>query len=228
VTGGGDRPGEGTGPDENADLSGYWEELMGGFRGTADGATARFGSAQAALIRDLVGQVTELLGGDAADKGGPADSGSGGSSGRPEGLPEDPGFPDDFSALIGQTDDQQLPDDPVLARLLPDAYRDDPKASAEFRKYTEGGLRSEKAAAARTVLATLPPQGGRIRLSGKEAQAWLRALNDIRLALGTRLEVTDDFDEHVAGLAADDPRSALVAIYQWLGILQESLVQALS
>jgi hypothetical protein len=121
-----------------------------------------------------------------------------------------------------------LPDDPVLARLLPDAYRDDPEASGEFRRYTEQGLRSGKAAAARTVLATLPPEGGRIRLSEPEAQAWLRAINDVRLALGTRLGVTDDFDDQVSDMEPEDPRAAYVGVYQWLAFLQETLVQALS
>ena len=130
--------------------------------------------------------------------------------------------------MIGLTDNATLPDDPVLARLLPDAYREDPEAAGEFRRYTEQGLRSGKAAAARTVLATLPPGGGRVRLSEPEAQAWLRALNDVRLALGVRLEVTDDFDERVDEIGPDDPRSAYIGVYQWLAFLQETLVRALS
>jgi len=232
VTSSGDRPGEGTGPEDNefADPGGgYLEELMGGFRATADGATARFGRAQAAILRDLVGQVAELITGEAPEEGEPAGGPPGGPGGQPAGWPEnDPVASGDLAALTGMTDNPELPDDPVLARLLPDAYREDPEASAEFRRYTENGLRAGKAAAARTVLATLPSQGGRIRLSQPEAQAWLRALNDVRLALGTRLEVTDDFDAQVADMTADDPNTAVVAIYQWLGILQESLVEALS
>lgn len=237
MTGGRDRPGEGSEPDEYqpdeyayADPSGdYQEELMGGFRATSGGATARFGRAQAAILRDLVGQVTELITGETPGEGGAADQPPGEPGSGPAGWPEDgPAGPDDLAALLGLTENPQLPDDPVLARLLPDAYAGDPEASAEFRRYTENGLRSGKAAAARTVLATLPPQGGRIRLSEPDAQAWLRALNDIRLALGTRLEVTEDFDQQMAGIRADDPRAAVVAIYQWLGILQESLVVALS
>jgi len=143
-------------------------------------------------------------------------------------LDDGPAGPDDLAAMIGLTEDAELPSDPVLARLLPDAYRDDPEASGEFRRYTEQGLRSGKTAAARTVLATLPPKGGRVRLSRPEAQAWLRALNDVRLALGTRLEVTDDFDEQVAHMGPGDPRAAYVGVYQWLAFLQETLVLALS
>jgi hypothetical protein len=206
---------------------------MAGFRHTSGGATARFAAGQAAIIRDLVGQVVELIGGDPeADDGalGPEDVASASQNWREDGQIG----ADELAAMTGMTDSPDLvgggalPDDPVLARLLPDAYSDNPEASGEFRRYTEPGLRSGKAAAARTVLATLPASGGRVRLSEPEAQAWLRALNDVRLALGTRLGVTDDFDEQVADMGADDPRSPYVGVYQWLAYLQESLVQALS
>jgi len=198
---------------------------MAGFRRTAaGGATARFPAAQAAIIRELVSQVAELIGEP------PAEGAGDGSAGGPGGRLPDEGRrgADDIAAMIGLSENSELPDDPVLARLLPDAYRDDPEASGEFRRYTERGLRSGKAAAARTVLETLPRGGGRVRLSGPQAQAWLRALNDVRLALGVRLEVTDDFDQHVADIRPDDPRSAYAGVYQWLAFLQETLVHALS
>jgi hypothetical protein len=203
---------------EDGSDQGGLEELMAGFRATSGGATARFGAAQATIIRDLVGQIAELINEDAP----------GGAAGEP-GWPDDgPAGPDDLAAMIGLTDNTKLPDDPILARLLPDAYSDDPEASGEFRRYTEQGLRSGKVAAARTVLATLPAGGGRVRLSGPEAQAWLRALNDVRLALGVRLEVTDDFDDQVEEIGPDDPRAAYVDVYHWLAFLQETLVRALS
>jgi Domain of unknown function (DUF2017) len=223
-------PGDAFGPDDEAvDL----EDLMAGFRHTSGGATARFAAGQAAIIRDLVGQVVELIGVEeqASDPGlGPEDVASASRQWREDGQVG----ADELAAMTGMADstelpeDAGLPDDPVLARLLPDAYSGDPEAAGEFRRYTEPGLRSAKAAAARTVLATLPPSGGRIRLSEPEAQAWLRALNDVRLALGTRLGVTDDFDDQVADMKPDDPRSPYVGVYQWLAYLQESLVQALS
>jgi hypothetical protein len=222
---GGQGPDSGQEPEEGLSL----EDLMAGFRGTAGGATARFAAAQAAIIRDLVGQIVELI-----DADGEYDSAVGlddGATGEPGGggLPTD-GSVDagDLDAMAQFTENADLPDDPVLARLLPDAYSDNPEASGEFRRYTEQGLRSGKVAAARTVLATLPPKGGRIRLSESEAQAWLRALNDVRLALGVRLGVTDDFDEQVTDMGPEDPRSAYVGVYQWLAFLQETLVQALS
>ena len=208
---------------EDGSDQGGLEELMAGFRATSGGATARFGAAQATIIRDLVGQIADLI---SEDRPGGAAAGPG--AGEPGWPDNGPAGPDDLAAMIGLTDNAKLPDDPVLARLLPDAYSDDPEASGEFRRYTEQGLRSGKVAAARTVLATLPAGGGRVRLSGPEAQAWLRALNDVRLALGVRLEVTDDFDDRVDEIEPDDPRAAYVDVYHWLAFLQETLVRALS
>ena len=221
--------GAGPEPEESVNLP----ELLGGFRPSrGGGATARFGTVEAANIRYLVGQVVELLGGDTLDEEKPDDRTAGPRDRPSEKTPDAPddGLPsaDDLAAMIGLTENHELPSDPALARLLPDAYSDDPEASGEFRRYTEQGLRSGKVAAARTVLATLPPTGGRVRLSGPEAQAWLRALNDVRLALGVRLEVTEDFDELVARMSPDDPRLAYADMYHWLGYLQETLVGALS
>jgi hypothetical protein len=187
------------------------EALVAGFRATSGGVTARFAAAQARIVRDLVGQVAELVSGDQLASGG-----------RP------PGEPADLAAELGLSDSTALPDDPVLARLLPDGYAEDPEAASEFRRYTEQGLRDGKIAAARTVLQTLPDKGGRVRLSEADAQAWLRALNDVRLALGVRLGVTDDFDERWRDIDPEDPRSAYVWVYHWLAFLQESLVNALS
>jgi hypothetical protein len=116
----------------------------------------------------------------------------------------------------------------VLARLLPDAYSDDPEAAGEFRKYTEPALRSAKYEVAKQVLDTLPEAGGRIQLSKDEALAWLKALNDVRLALGVRLGVTEEFEEDWAKLKPDDPQWTAYEVYAWLGAVQESLVQALA
>ncbi len=178
---------------------------MARFRATSGGVTARFAAPHARIVRDLVGQIAVLVGGD-----------------------EPSGDADDLAAELGLSDSTELPDDPVLARLLPDGYAEDPEASGEFRRYTEQGLRDGKVAAARTVLDTLPARGGRVRLTEADAQAWLRALNDVRLALGVRLGVTDDFDEQSEDIDPGDPRSAYVWVYHWLAYLQESLVDALS
>ena len=203
------------------------EEQLAGFRSTSSGATARFAAPQAAIIRSLVSQIAELVAVE-EDQDLDLTTGTGPGTAADAGAELPPGSPDDLVARLGLSRSTELPDDPVLARLLPDAYRDDPAASGEFRRYTEQDLRSGKVAAAMTVLQTLPPSGGRVRLSQSDAGAWLRALNDVRLALSVRLGVTDDFDEQVEDMSADDPRSAYVWVYQWLAFLQDSLVGALS
>ncbi|HKB30982.1 MAG TPA: DUF2017 domain-containing protein [Streptosporangiaceae bacterium] len=185
--------------------------------------TARFSATDAMLLRELVSQIAELVGGPPAE-GAPA-----------EGLPVEgppPGMPAadvsaDFADALGLTEDASLPDDPALARLLPDAYPDDPGASGEFRRYTEKDLRAAKIAAARTVLDTLPEGGGRIRLSQPQAEIWLRAINDIRLALGVRLSITEDMYEEMGRIKPDDARYTVLAVYDWLSGTQESLVHAL-
>ena len=66
-----------------------------------------------------------------------------------------------------------------------------------------------------------------MRLTQDEAQAWLGALNDVRLALGVRLEITEDYEDEMAQADWADPRSAYLEVYHWLGYVQDSLVQAL-
>jgi hypothetical protein len=202
-------------------------EALNGFRGVrGGGASATFVASQAGIIRSLVSQIAELVGGEPGlGEPGPGQPGLG-EPGLGEPGPGDPSM-DDLARLLGQTGPATPPDDPVLARLLPDAYADDAEAAGDFRRFTEQELRDGKAAAARTVLATLPEDGGRIRLSDEEGQVWLRALNDVRLALGVRLSITEDFDARAADLDPADPRSAYMWIYDWLTFLQETLVRAL-
>ena len=77
------------------------------------------------------------------------------------------------------------------------------------------------------MLATLPAEGGQVRLGPEDAQAWLRALNDVRLAIGTVLGITEDYEDELEAASWSDPRSAYLEIYHWLGYLQDSLVRAL-
>jgi hypothetical protein len=131
--------------------------------------------------------------------------------------------------LTGLGSDPVTPEDPVLARLLPDAYRDDPAAASEFRRYTEADLRLRKREHARVVqidLAASAP-AGHVVIDGPRTQAWLGALNDLRLALGTNLGVEEDLDEFADQLPDDDPRLAMLAVYHWLGLVQDTLVGAL-
>ncbi len=123
--------------------------------------------------------------------------------------------------------------DPAVERLFPDVYPEDAAAAAEFRRYTEDDLREGKLEQAQLLLDTLPADGGNVRLDEPSAEAWLRALTDIRLVLGTRLDVSDDTDlasELDEAVAHDptSPRVALLSVYGYLTYLQESLVDAVA
>jgi Domain of unknown function (DUF2017) len=171
------------------------------------GVRAWLAATEASLLRFLVGEVLTLV--------------------APEGPPSQPA--DDLEALLDESaTPRKEPEDPVLARLLPDGYRDDPEAAGEFRRYTESSLRSAKQQAAQEMLDTLPDEGGRIQLTQEQALSWLKALNDVRLALGVKLGVTEDFEDQWAGLKPDDPQWSAFEVYAWLGLVQESLVRALA
>ena len=185
------------------------------------GARAWLAAAEAGLLRNLVGQIMALV-----DEGSVDDSGVSGDEGHPS-DPRDETLAA-LEAMLHEPGSPLAPEDPVLARLLPDGYRDDPEAAGEFRKYTEPSLRSAKHQAAQVMLDSLPASGGRIQLTGDQALAWLKALNDVRLALGVRLGVTEDFEEQWGRLKPDDPQWSAFEVYAWLGAVQESLVQALA
>ena len=115
--------------------------------------------------------------------------------------------------------------DPVVTRLLPPGHRSDPELAADYRDLTEAALRSGKADDLAIVRATLPPEGGEVRLDDDQARAWLRTTNDLRLALGTRLGVTADTEP------PEDPteeEGSQLAVYYWLTAVQGSLIDALA
>ena len=127
--------------------------------------------------------------------------------------------------LVEQLDAADATDAATL-RLLPDAYRGDPEAAAEFRRYTQDGLVERKIRNARAISAAVQTvaAGGvraKVVLSPDDAQAWIRGLSDIRLTLATRLGIETDDDE-------PDWEQPVAQLYGWLGYVQESLVQALS
>jgi hypothetical protein len=123
--------------------------------------------------------------------------------------------------------------DPVVDRLFPDIYPEKPADSAEFRLYTEGELKTGKIDQAGAILAALPDDGpGEVRLDHEAAEAWLRAINDVRLAMGTRLDIRGDTDlgDELDDAVLHDPASSRVfqlSVYAYLGYLQESLLNAL-
>lgn len=114
----------------------------------------------------------------------------------------------------------EAPDDPSLERLFPPAY-DDAESESEYRRLMGDELLDGRRRALRTLEETLDED----RLTGEQAQAWLTALNDLRLVLGTRLDVTED--ALLEGLRPGDPRAPELALYAYLSWLQEQLVEAL-
>src|SRR5258708_2954323 len=183
------------------------------------GARAWLAAAEASLLRSLVSQVMSLVEPDDLED-------QGQDRGQEQGHDEDAELAG-LEAMVQGPGADKPPDDPVLARLLPDGYRDDPEAAGEFRRYTEPALRSAKHQAAQEMMDTLPEAGGRIQLTQGQALSWLKALNDVRLALGVRLGVTEEIQEQWARLKPDDPQWSAFEVYAWLGAVQESLVQAL-
>lgn len=173
-------------------------------------------SAEARLLADLFGDLLDLL---ADDDPQPPRSNEVDPLAAELGLD---GFGDDTPTT--------RPDDPALARLFPDAYPDDPDATAEFRRYTQADLTAERRRRANVALESLEriKGGGRLSLIPVEAAAWLGALNDLRLVLGTRLEISTDDQEPGQDFGPSDPRTAYIPVYYYLGYLQETLVEALS
>ena len=129
---------------------------------------------------------------------------------------------DPLARMLNMSGSTQISEDPALARLFPDGYTDDEHASADFRRFTEQDLRAQKIAALTTIKEVLSNWTGKSSLTDQQAQDWLRALNDLRLVLGTRLEITDhgdrDFD-------SEDPGMHL---YNYLTYLQGTLIDALT
>ncbi|MEU5975125.1 DUF2017 domain-containing protein [Streptomyces sp. NPDC047315] len=204
-------------------MPGHFEPLPGG------GAAIALDDVEVSILRSLAVQLMELIGpGDEPVEG------------------EDP-----LAALFAEGPSEP-PADPALARLFPDAYRGpttQPKSaaedeeltasSAEFRRFTENDLRTGKRENAFAVVRALDgldaagDAGAVLELTPDDARCWLGALNDLRLTIGTRLEITDD--EGAEGdptgglyqLPDSDPRKPMVMAYLWLGVLQETLVETL-
>lgn len=136
-------------------------------------------------------------------------------------------LPDEERALLRFLPDElrsllvEAPEDPRLRRLFPPAY-DDAEDEAAYREL----MGNELAEGRNRALQVLAETAAAERLTGEQAQAWLTALNDLRLVLGTRLNVTDE--SLLEGLAENDPRAPELALYAYLSWLQEQLVEALS
>lgn len=164
----------------------------------AGGFSAEFDEQERALLAHLARDLQEFLGPETA-----------GSS------------PDPLS--IGILESASISDDPALARLFPDAYELDEDSADDFRRYTENDLRDAKAAHLASLVSSVENSGDHTTLTEAEARSWMIALNDLRLVIGTRLHLDDDEQPDIEPEYIEQ----LMAIYQWLTWLQESLVGAL-
>jgi uncharacterized protein DUF2017 len=181
---------------------------------TADGPRFRSSLAahEAALLKSLVTSVLSML--DDRESSAPAD---------------------ELSEITGmKTGNPQRPEDATMGRLLPDFYRSErnhPAGSATAESLN-GALRSlhepeiidAKREAGQRLLRTMPADGGRFELTEDDANAWIAAVNDVRLALGTMLGVGPEGPEQ---LPPEHPMAGHLDVYQWLTVLQEYLVVAL-
>ncbi|MFD7627825.1 DUF2017 domain-containing protein [Streptomyces sp. NPDC059851] len=198
--------------------AGMFEARKGG------GAAIALDEIEISILRSLAVQLLELIG--------PG--------------PESDADADPLAALFAEGPTER-PSDPALARLFPDAYGGGPgpaqegadpdelaARSAEFRRFTENDLRARKRRDALAVvhsLNDLTPGGDGaavLELTGELPLQWLGALNDLRLTIAARLDITED-DESTAlyRLPDDDPRKPMVMAYLWLGGLQETLIETL-
>lgn len=201
-------------------MGGVFEPLKAG------GAAIALDEIEISILRSLAVQLLELIG-----------------PGEPEPEPDADPLAALFAASDGPT---EPPSDPALARLFPDAYggpetgpdadTEELKAhSAEFRRFTENDLRSRKREDALAVVRSLdglsPAGDGAavLEVDGELRLRWLGALNDLRLTIAARLDITEDDESAVLfRLPDDDPRKPMVMAYLWLGGLQETLVETLS
>jgi hypothetical protein len=129
---------------------------------------------------------------------------------------------DPLAQMLNMSGSTQISDDPALARLFPDGYSDDEHSSADFRRFTEQDLRAQKVSALATVRGTLADWTGKAAITNQQAQDWLKAINDLRLVLGTRLEITDEVE---TDFEANDPG---IHLYNYLTYLQGTLIDALT
>jgi hypothetical protein len=112
-------------------------------------------------------------------------------------------------------------DDPSLRRLFPTAYPDDPERDREYRQLVGDELLDRRRGSLDTLEATIDAS----TLTEDELSAWMGAVNDLRLVLGTRLDVSEDMEPIPA---ADDPDAPMLVLYGYLGYLLETIVDALS
>jgi hypothetical protein len=187
------------------------------FRRKHGAAVTNLSPYEVELLSSLVSQLVEMI-----------------SDGEPESYAQ-PQTDDPFELwaqdLASDPDQPETQEDPVLQRLFPNAYPHDAAASSDFRRFTERELKTKKVSDAQVVLDRLAGTdlgAVDLRIPADEVQAWLRTLTSVRIAVATRLGITDaESAEELSNLPDDDPRVFMVSVYDWLGFAQETLIAAL-
>lgn len=137
---------------------------------------------------------------------------------------------DPLAQLLAMPSEIEAPEDPVLLRLLPNAYSD-PEAALDFRRFTEPQLRGSKQRNLRLMreqLTILVDEGHGGLIENIDGELWLKALNDLRIALSIRLAIDDKSFEKYELMPDEDPQKSLFAVFFWLGWLQENLLAVIT
>lgn len=195
----------------------YKEMTMGEFKGSSANGdlSIALSNDELHILINLVEQLLELLG----------------ERNFTHHYASDDPFAQLMAASIGNIESKiEQPEDPVLRRLLPDAYVDQ-ESAAEFRKFTEGALRLVKQTHLMYLREQLvfPVDHELIKadISVTDPSQWLIAINDLRIALAVRLEITQDSFDQYEVMKDNDSQKPLFAVYFWLGGIQESLINHL-
>lgn len=132
---------------------------------------------------------------------------------------------DSLSRMVGISTNDTLSENPILARLFPNAYADE-QLSSEFRRYTEVSLYEKKQQAIANLLSSLPPNGeADLELDFPKIDEWMRAINDLRLALGVVLGADENSEARFSTLSQADPLFFTFQVFNWLGWLLENLIK---
>jgi hypothetical protein len=107
-----------------------------------------------------------------------------------------------------------------LERVFPPGYANDPEREAEYRSLVHDELLEKRLVAVDVLEQTVTSPS----LDEDQLNAWMGAINVLRLVLGTRLDVSEDMDD----IEIDDPRAPAFAVYHYLTHLLAEIVAALS
>ncbi len=171
----------------------------------------RFEYDEAAMLDQLITQLAQLL-----------------QSHSGTALDPDPLF---ASLEVGGSD--ELPHDPALARLFPDAYEGDDEAST-FRRVTEQGLLNRKLQDATLVTSALGVDHADlaasdnidVNVTAATLPAWVRTITALRLAIAARIGL-DTAEDHDRLLEQEDTHGT-VLVFDWLAAILESVLTIMS